>query len=117
MLLTTIVNLNDLSMVIELKSHRRGRKESRFFSAASATAVDSYSISKSIVSRRQAADSAVARQGEGNNDTIDLEMELVRMLAKCDLFTIPPTEGQPTQHHREGHYDPHHDPKTAVILR
>ena len=35
------------------------------------------SISKSIVSRRRrAADSAVARQGEGNNDTIDLEMEL-----------------------------------------
>ena len=35
-----------------------------------------YSISKSIVSRRRAADSAVARQGEGNNDTVDLEMEL-----------------------------------------
>ena len=35
-----------------------------------------YSISKSIVSRRRAADSAVARQGEGNNDAIDLEMEL-----------------------------------------
>ena len=35
-----------------------------------------YSISKSIVSRRRAADSAVARQGEGNNDTIGLEMEL-----------------------------------------
>ena len=35
-----------------------------------------YSISKSIVSRRRAADSAVARQGEGNNDTIALEMEL-----------------------------------------
>jgi hypothetical protein len=33
------------------------------------------SISKSIVSRRRAADSAVALQGEGNNDTIDLEME------------------------------------------
>jgi hypothetical protein len=33
------------------------------------------SISKSIVSRRRAEDSAVARQGEGNNDTIDLEME------------------------------------------
>ena len=35
-----------------------------------------YSISKSIVSRRRAADSAVARQGEGNNDAIALEMEL-----------------------------------------
>ena len=35
-----------------------------------------YSISKSIVSRRRTADSAIARQGEGNNDTIDLEMEL-----------------------------------------
>ncbi|MBX9899937.1 MAG: hypothetical protein K2Y28_04050, partial [Burkholderiaceae bacterium] len=35
-----------------------------------------YSISKSIVSMRRAADSAVARQGEGNNDSIDLEMEL-----------------------------------------
>ena len=33
------------------------------------------SISKSMVSRRRAADSAVARQGKGNNDTIDLEME------------------------------------------
>ena len=33
------------------------------------------SISKSIVSRRRTADSGVARQGEGNNDTIDLEME------------------------------------------
>ena len=33
------------------------------------------SISKSMVSRRRAADSAVARQGEGNNDTIALEME------------------------------------------
>jgi hypothetical protein len=33
------------------------------------------SISKSITSRRRAADSAVARQGEGNNGTIDLEME------------------------------------------
>ena len=29
-----------------------------------------------MVSRRRAADSAVARQGEGNNDTIALEMEL-----------------------------------------
>ena len=29
------------------------------------------------MSRRRAADSAVARQGEGNNDTIDLEMELL----------------------------------------
>ena len=28
------------------------------------------------MSRRRAADSAVARQGEGNNDTVDLEMEL-----------------------------------------
>ena len=37
-----------------------------------------YSISKSIVSRRRAADSAVARQGEGNNDTVDLEMELLQ---------------------------------------
>jgi hypothetical protein len=36
----------------------------------------SYSISKSIVSMRRAADSASARQGEGNNDTIDLETEL-----------------------------------------
>ena len=35
-----------------------------------------YSISKSIVSRRRVADSALARQDEGNNDTIDLEMEL-----------------------------------------
>ncbi len=35
-----------------------------------------YSISKSIMSRRRAADSAKARQGEGNNDTIDLETEL-----------------------------------------
>jgi hypothetical protein len=34
-----------------------------------------YSISKAIVSRRRAADSATARQGEGNNDTIALEME------------------------------------------
>lgn len=33
------------------------------------------SITKSIVSRRQAADSAAARQGEGNIDTIALEME------------------------------------------
>lgn len=32
------------------------------------------SISKSIVSRRRAADSAAARQGEGN-DAIDLEMK------------------------------------------
>ena len=31
-----------------------------------------YSISKSIVPRQRAADSAVARQGEGNNDTIAL---------------------------------------------
>ena len=37
---------------------------------------ESYPIFKSIVSRRRAADSAVARQGEGSNDTIDLEMEL-----------------------------------------
>ena len=37
-----------------------------------------YSISKSIVSKRRAADSAVARQGEGNNDTVDLEMELLQ---------------------------------------
>ena len=29
-----------------------------------------------MVSRRRAADSAVARQGEGNNDKIALEMEL-----------------------------------------
>ena len=36
-----------------------------------------YSMSKSIVSRRRAAVSAIARQGEGNNDTIALEMELV----------------------------------------
>ena len=39
----------------------------------------SCSISKSIVSRPRAADSAVARQGEGNNDTIALEMELHRL--------------------------------------
>ena len=30
-----------------------------------------------MVSRRRAADSAVAQQGEGNNDTIALEMELL----------------------------------------
>ena len=47
-----------------------------FLGMGSASLLDSYSISKSIVSRRRAADSAVARQGEGNNDTIDLEMEL-----------------------------------------
>ena len=41
------------------------------------------SISKSIVSRRRAADSAAARQGEGNNDTIDLEMELVLRQTFC----------------------------------
>ena len=39
------------------------------------TAVVDNSISKSIVSKRRAADSAVARQGEGNNDAIALEME------------------------------------------
>lgn len=33
------------------------------------------SISKSIVSRRRAADSAVAQQGKDNNDTTDLEMK------------------------------------------
>ena len=32
---------------------------------------------KSIVSRRRAADSAVAGRGEGTNDTIALEMEAV----------------------------------------
>ena len=36
-----------------------------------------YSISLSIVSRRQAKDSAIARQGEGNNDNVDKEMELL----------------------------------------
>ena len=39
------------------------------------------------MSRRRAADSAVARQGEGNNDTIDLDMELLfaRQVAALDL--------------------------------
>lgn len=36
-----------------------------------------YSISLSIMSRRQAEDSAIARQGEGNNDSVDKEMELL----------------------------------------
>ena len=36
-----------------------------------------YSISLSIVSRRQAKDSAIARQGEGNNDNVDKEMGLL----------------------------------------
>ena len=40
-----------------------------------------YSISKSIVSRWRAADSAVVRQGEGNNDTIALEMELANRVS------------------------------------
>jgi hypothetical protein len=44
-------------------------------STASDLSGRSHSFSKSNVSRRRAADSAVARQGEGNNDTIDLEME------------------------------------------
>ncbi|GHU26899.1 hypothetical protein AGMMS50256_05330 [Betaproteobacteria bacterium] len=35
-----------------------------------------YSISKSFVTRRRAADSAVARQGEVDKVTDDLEMEL-----------------------------------------
>ena len=48
----------------------------RVFFCADDFVSTAYSISKSIVSRRRAADSAVARQGEGNNDTIDLEMEL-----------------------------------------
>ena len=61
----------------------RGFECPRFFGMGSASVLDSYSISKSIVSRRRAADSAVARQGEGNNDTIDFEMEL-----KCIDFVI-----------------------------
>ena len=35
-----------------------------------------YSISKSFVTRRRAADSAIARQGEVDKVTDDLEMEL-----------------------------------------
>jgi hypothetical protein len=64
-----------------------------------------YSISKSIVSRRRAADSVVARQGEGNNDTIDLEMELL----VCDFgmgywhriatLTVPGFQRRPNQMH------------------
>ena len=37
------------------------------------------------MSRRRAADSAVARQGEGNNDTNDLEMELLYALKMAAL--------------------------------
>ena len=35
------------------------------------------SFSKSLVSRRRAEDSAIARQGEDNNDTDELEQELL----------------------------------------
>lgn len=36
-----------------------------------------YSFSESIVPRRQAEDSAIARRIEGNNDIVDIEMELL----------------------------------------
>jgi len=38
-------------------------------------AIQPNSISKSIVTRRRAEDSAVARQGEVDKVTVDLEME------------------------------------------
>ena len=48
----------------------------------------SYSISKSIVSRRQAADCAVARQGEGNNNTIALEIELAPLESNVGMLGV-----------------------------
>ena len=47
----------------------------------------SYSISKSFVTRRRAADIALARQGEGDKVTDDLEMELPYGIKKAPLGT------------------------------
>jgi hypothetical protein len=45
--------------------------------AKQAHSTQALSIYKSFVSRRRGEDSAVARRAEGNNDTNDLELELI----------------------------------------